>query len=406
MLFRARAVLRDNGVHRPPRVTDGLRARGAQPRRLPRRPPPALAAARAATAPPSTRCCSPPSSRRARASGFSTSAAAPAPRPLPRRAGAGPRPARARDSSRPMPSSRGATPPPTASPLTVHEGDLRRPPAALRAAGFDQVLANPPFHVAEPPSRRGRCRPRPRPSRGERRHARRLDRRRPSPPACPAAGSALIHRPERLGEILAPLGGRGRGDRDPSAGAARRPAGGPAAAARPQGQRGAPDPLVPLTLHEGSAHAGDGSGYTAAVRRCCATRGAVAGRTLRWYQTIADQPSVRPACPSPPRRGKAPDADVGVGFLVMAMLLTPAVDGVAKTLSAEQPADDDRLPALSSRPGSSRWRSRGAARRQIVGAAGRPARPARSHRADHGGDDLADRRARHGADGQGRSAAF
>ena len=30
--------------------------------------------------------------------------------------------------------------------LAVHEGDLRRPPAALRRLVFDHVLANPPFH--------------------------------------------------------------------------------------------------------------------------------------------------------------------------------------------------------------------------------------------------------------------
>ena len=32
--------------------------------------------------------------------------------------------------------------------LTVHDGDLRRPPAELRRLSFDQVIANPPFHPA------------------------------------------------------------------------------------------------------------------------------------------------------------------------------------------------------------------------------------------------------------------
>ena len=53
--------------------------------------------------------------------------------------------------------------------LTVHEGDLRRPPPALRALGFDHVLANPPFHPA--PRRPPRCRPRPRAPRGARRRS-------------------------------------------------------------------------------------------------------------------------------------------------------------------------------------------------------------------------------------------
>lgn len=33
--------------------------------------------------------------------------------------------------------------------MTVHEGDLRRPPAMLRALSFDLVLMNPPYHPAE-----------------------------------------------------------------------------------------------------------------------------------------------------------------------------------------------------------------------------------------------------------------
>ena len=35
--------------------------------------------------------------------------------------------------------------------LAVHDGDVRRPPPALRALAFDQVLANPPFHGPRPP---------------------------------------------------------------------------------------------------------------------------------------------------------------------------------------------------------------------------------------------------------------
>ena len=63
-------------------------------------------------------------------------------------------------------------------------------------------------------------------------------------------------------------------------------------------------------------------------------------------------------------------------------------------------ADDDRLPALPRR------RARRARRRRRHPpadrrAARRPVRPGRPHRPDHGGDDLADRGARHGADGEG-----
>ena len=89
--------------------------------------------------------------------------------------------------------------------LTVHEGDLRRPPAALRALGFDHVLANPPFH---PPGATGAADP-------GRDAAHRegeaglgdwidagLRRLRPG------GRLVLIHRTARLGAILAGLEGR------------------------------------------------------------------------------------------------------------------------------------------------------------------------------------------------------
>ena len=75
--------------------------------------------------------------------------------------------------------------------------------------------------------------------------------------------------------------------------------------------------------------------------------------------------------------------NVGVGFLILAMLLTPAVDGVAKTLSA------DHTPMMIA---FVRYLSaglialaRGARHRPAHRrAARRPRRPARAHRADHG----------------------
>ena len=92
--------------------------------------------------------------------------------------------------------------------------------------------------------------------------------------------------------------------------------------------------------------------------------------------------------------------NVGVLFLILAMLLTPAVDGVAKTLAAEHSPMmiafvrylAAGLVALAVARGTGRQH------RRCRAATGRPDRP---HRALDGGDDRADRRPRHGADGQG-----
>ena len=89
--------------------------------------------------------------------------------------------------------------------LTVHEGDLRRPPAALRALAFDHVLANPPFHPkgatgAADPGRDAAHRE------GEAGLADWIDaglRR-----LRPGGRLVLIHRTARLGAILAGLEGR------------------------------------------------------------------------------------------------------------------------------------------------------------------------------------------------------
>ena len=75
--------------------------------------------------------------------------------------------------------------------------------------------------------------------------------------------------------------------------------------------------------------------------------------------------------------------NAGVCFLILAMLLTPAVDGVAKTLSADHTPMmiafirylSAGLIALAVARGTGRTHRR----RQ-----GRPRRPARAHRADHG----------------------
>ncbi|MEO1000106.1 MAG: methyltransferase, partial [Pseudomonadota bacterium] len=88
--------------------------------------------------------------------------------------------------------------------LTLHRGDLRRPPEALRGLSFDHVITNPPYFPATGPAA-------PDPGRATARHEevalaawieaalRRLR---------PRGRLTLIHRAERLDEILAALAGR------------------------------------------------------------------------------------------------------------------------------------------------------------------------------------------------------
>jgi tRNA1(Val) A37 N6-methylase TrmN6 len=144
--------------------------------------------------------------------------------------------------------------------LTVHEGDLRRPPPALRRLSFDQVLANPPFHpaAAAPPVDPGR-------DLAHREQAagladwidaalRRL---------APGGGLALIHRPDRLGALLAALAGRA-GAMEILPVAPRRGAAATRVLLRARKGRGGPLRLwPPLTLHRGSSHTEDAESYTA-----------------------------------------------------------------------------------------------------------------------------------------------
>lgn len=148
--------------------------------------------------------------------------------------------------------------------LAVHEGDLRRPPAALRALSFDQVLANPPFHPAgfigpSDPGRDTAFRE------GEASVADWIDaglRR-----LRPGGVLAMIHRTARLGAILAGLEGRaGAIEIVPLAGRAGRPAERVLVRAR----KGNLAPLTlypPFTLHQGEAHERDGETYSAAAQR-------------------------------------------------------------------------------------------------------------------------------------------
>jgi tRNA1(Val) A37 N6-methylase TrmN6 len=144
--------------------------------------------------------------------------------------------------------------------MTVHEGDLRHPPAPLARIGFDHVLANPPFHPAAATGARDPGR-----DRAFREGAAGLGdwvdaglRR-----LVPGGRLVLIHRTARLPDILAALAGRAGGiEVLPLAGRASRPAHRILIRAR----KGSGEPLrlwPPLTLHQGSSHIEDGESYTA-----------------------------------------------------------------------------------------------------------------------------------------------
>ncbi len=141
---------------------------------------------------------------------------------------------------------------------TILEGDVARPPAALRARPFDRVLMNPPwFPPAAPPARDpGRDR------------AQREDR----PLAAwidaglrrlrPGGTLSVIARAERLGDILAALSGRaGSVAVLPLVSRAGRPAGRVIVTAA-KGRRGPLALRFPLVLHEGAEHAGDFDAFT------------------------------------------------------------------------------------------------------------------------------------------------
>jgi tRNA1(Val) A37 N6-methylase TrmN6 len=143
--------------------------------------------------------------------------------------------------------------------LVVHEGDLRRPPAALRTRSFDHLLANPPYHpaVAPPAGDPGR-------DTAHREGAAALAdwidaglRR-----LAPGGRLALIHRPDRLGAILAAVEGRvGSVEILPVAPRAGAPAGRVLVRAR-KGARGPTRLWPPLTMHADPAARGGTEPYT------------------------------------------------------------------------------------------------------------------------------------------------
>jgi tRNA1(Val) A37 N6-methylase TrmN6 len=143
--------------------------------------------------------------------------------------------------------------------LTVHEGDLRHPPAALRRLVFDHVLANPPFHPAA-----GAGAPDPGRDRANREAGATLGHwidaglRR----LAPGGRLVLVHRAARLDELLATLAGRA-GAVEVLPVAAR--AGQPASRVLVRARKGRKGPLTlwpPFTLHAGSSHEGDRESYT------------------------------------------------------------------------------------------------------------------------------------------------
>ncbi|MFO1141353.1 MAG: methyltransferase [Amaricoccus sp.] len=148
--------------------------------------------------------------------------------------------------------------------MTVHEGDLRHPPAALRRMVFDHVLANPPFHrpddtaAADPgrdlANREGEASLADWIAAGLRRLA-------------PGGSLALVQRTGRLGEILAALAGVAGGvEILPIASRAGQPARRLLLRAR-KGSRAPISLCTPLTFHAGSAHERDGESYTAEAQR-------------------------------------------------------------------------------------------------------------------------------------------
>lgn len=150
-----------------------------------------------------------------------------------------------------------------AAALAVHEGDVARPPPALRALDFDHVILNPPFFAAAGSGS---------PERG-RDAARRegdaalelwldtaLRRLRQG------GRLTLIHRVEALPRALAALAGRaGDAAALPLAPREGRPAGRVILTAR-KDRRGPFRLAAPLALHEGPAHERDEARFTAAAQ--------------------------------------------------------------------------------------------------------------------------------------------
>lgn len=143
-------------------------------------------------------------------------------------------------------------------PATIIEGDLTHMPAALRSHSFDHVIANPPYFASGTIA--------PDAGRGTARHEdvplslwiecglRRLQ---------PGGWLTLIHRAERLAEILANLGARaGEITILPVSARTGREAGRVIVLAR-KGARTPPRLLFPFIMHEKPSHLTDGEDLSA-----------------------------------------------------------------------------------------------------------------------------------------------
>ena len=151
--------------------------------------------------------------------------------------------------------------------VTLHEGSVARPPAALRQLAFDQVMMNPPYYrataTASPEPGRDRARREGRaPGEGALADwfATALARLRPG------GWLTLIHRAERLPELLRMLDGpAGAVSVLPVTARGGRAAGRVVLRAR-KGARAPFRLLAPLVMHEGERHPGDREHYTPAAR--------------------------------------------------------------------------------------------------------------------------------------------
>lgn len=147
--------------------------------------------------------------------------------------------------------------------IALHAGDVTAPPAALRAQSFDHVILNPPYHgeenSASPVAARDRAH-RETATGLEVWIAAALARARPR------GRIAIIHRAERLAEILAHLHGRA-GAIEVLPLAARQ--GRAAKRVIVRARKGVRTPLrliAPLVLHEGASHPADRDHFTAPAR--------------------------------------------------------------------------------------------------------------------------------------------
>ncbi|MEI4473103.1 tRNA1(Val) (adenine(37)-N6)-methyltransferase [Frigidibacter sp. MR17.24] len=145
--------------------------------------------------------------------------------------------------------------------LQVHEGDLARMPAALRAETFDHVIANPPYYARANGT-------------AARDAGRETALREQTPLAdwmdaalrrlAPGGWLTVIHEAQRLPDLLAALPPARAGSIRclPLAGRAGAAPGRVILRAR-KGGRGAFALLAPLILHDGARHAGDRNDFTA-----------------------------------------------------------------------------------------------------------------------------------------------